>query len=52
MMREVESHHQQKRRTWLNSERYTLEVDAKSYANDLRKDFGGAKHPTINVHVG
>ncbi len=52
MKREVESHHQQKRRTWLNSERYTLEVDAKSYANDLRKDFSGAKHPTINVHVG
>lgn len=38
MAREVKSHHEQKQRTWLNSARYTLEVDSKSYAGALRKD--------------
>lgn len=36
--REVKQHHEQKQRTWLNSARYTLEVDAKSYTGALRKD--------------
>lgn len=38
MAREVRSHHEQKQRTWLNSARYTLEVDFKSYVGALRKD--------------
>lgn len=38
MAREVKQHHEQKQRTWLNSARYTLEVDAKSYTGALRKD--------------
>ncbi|EKS33649.1 hypothetical protein HMPREF9696_02769 [Afipia clevelandensis ATCC 49720] len=38
MAREIRSHHEQKQRTWLNSARYTLEVDFKNYAGALRKD--------------
>lgn len=38
MTQEVASHHAQKQRTWLNSARYTLEVDFKSYSNSLRED--------------
>lgn len=38
MAREVRSHHERKQRTWLNSARYTLEVDFKSYSGALRKD--------------
>ncbi len=38
MAREIRSHHEQKQRTWLNSARYTLEVDFKSYAGALRRD--------------
>lgn len=38
MAREVRSHHEHKQRTWLNSARYTLEVDFESYAGALRKD--------------
>jgi hypothetical protein len=38
MAREVAQHHERKQRTWLNSARYTLEVDARSYTAALRKD--------------
>jgi hypothetical protein len=38
MTGEVKHHHQRKQRTWLNSARYTLEVDARSYTAALRKD--------------
>ncbi|MEH2474260.1 dimethylaniline monooxygenase (N-oxide forming) [Nitrobacteraceae bacterium AZCC 2161] len=38
MKAEIDGHHLDKQRTWLNSARYTLEVDAKSYARNLRKD--------------
>lgn len=38
MTREVKHHHERKQRTWLNSARYTLEVDARSYTAALRKD--------------
>lgn len=38
MAREIRSHHEQKQRTWLNSARYTLEVDFKGYAGALRRD--------------
>ena len=38
MAQEIETHHAQKQRTWLNSARYTLEVDFKNYSGALRKD--------------
>ena len=38
MAQEVRRHHEKKQQTWLNSARYTLEVDSKSYTNALRKD--------------
>ncbi|MGL4556267.1 MAG: flavin-containing monooxygenase [Afipia sp.] len=38
MANEVRSHHEKKQRTWLNSARYTLEVDFRSYAGALRND--------------
>lgn len=38
MATEVKAHHERKKRTWLNSARYTLEVDFKSYSGALRKD--------------
>jgi dimethylaniline monooxygenase (N-oxide forming) len=41
MKDEIKAYHDKKSRTWLNSARYTLEVDAKSYANELRKEMVG-----------
>ena len=38
MAQEVKAYHAKKQRTWLNSARYTLEVDFKSYSAALRKD--------------
>ena len=38
MRAEIKSDHDKKRRTWLDSARYTLEVDAKTYAAELRGD--------------
>lgn len=38
MANEVKAHHARKQRTWLNSARYTLEVDFKSYSGALRRD--------------
>jgi hypothetical protein len=43
MAREVARHHERKQRTWLNSARYTLEVDARSYTTALRKDMARAR---------
>lgn len=43
MSREVAAHHAQKQRTYLNSARYTLEVDFKSYSGALRKDMESAR---------
>ncbi len=43
MAREVAQHHERKQRTWLNSARYTLEVDARSYTAALRKDMARAR---------
>jgi hypothetical protein len=43
MAREVARHHERKQRTWLNSARYTLEVDARSYTAALRKDMTRAR---------
>jgi len=42
MALEVRSHHLQKQRTWLNSARYTLEVDFKDYAAELTGDIATA----------
>ena len=42
MALEVRSHHLQKQRTWLNSARYTLEVDFKDYAAELTADIATA----------
>lgn len=36
MTREVARHHERKQRTWLNSARYPLEVDARRYTAALR----------------
>jgi dimethylaniline monooxygenase (N-oxide forming) len=38
MRAEIKSHHEKKRRAWLDSARYTLEVDAKAYAAELTSD--------------
>jgi dimethylaniline monooxygenase (N-oxide forming) len=40
---EVRDFHQKKQRTWLNSARYTLEVDFKDYAGELNADMASAK---------
>lgn len=42
MALEVRSFHQAKQRTWLNSPRYTLEVDFKDYASELNDDIAQA----------
>ncbi|MDB5654402.1 MAG: monooxygenase [Tardiphaga sp.] len=39
---EVRSFHQEKQRTWLNTPRYTLEVDFKDYARELNGDIANA----------
>ncbi|MET0221168.1 MAG: monooxygenase, partial [Tardiphaga sp.] len=39
---EVRDFHQKKQRTWLNSARYTLEVDFKDYAGELNGDIARA----------
>ena len=39
---EVRAFHQTKQRTWLNSARYTLEVDFKDYARELNGDISRA----------
>ena len=36
--REIARHHAVQRRTWLDSPRYALEVDYKTYARQLRRD--------------
>lgn len=43
MSREIAAHHARKQRTYLNSARYTLEVDFKSYSGALRKDMANAR---------
>lgn len=43
MDREIAAHHVQKQRAWVNSARYTLEVDFKSYSGVLRKDIRRAQ---------
>ncbi|MET0876039.1 MAG: NAD(P)-binding domain-containing protein [Tardiphaga sp.] len=42
MALEVRAYHTQKQRTWLNSPRYTLEVDFKDYAAELNGDIANA----------
>ena len=42
MALEVRSFHQKKLQTWLNSARYTLEVDFKDYAGELTGDIANA----------
>jgi dimethylaniline monooxygenase (N-oxide forming) len=42
MALEVRAFHQTKQRTWLNSARYTLEVDFKDYARELNGDISRA----------
>lgn len=42
MLEEVLAHHEQKQRTYVNSARYTLEVDGRSYKAALLKDIAAA----------
>jgi hypothetical protein len=38
MRTEIERHHERQRRTYLDSDRYALEVDFKTYAKQMRED--------------
>ena len=42
MLAEIDAHHARQRRTYVGSERYALEVDARSYTRELSRDMRAA----------
>ena len=46
MQTEIERHHERQRRTYLDSDRYALEVDFKTYAKQMREDMQAGRAGT------
>ena len=49
---EVNAHREKQRKTYLNSERYILEVDFRAYSGQMKADLASGKTGTCNIPVG